>query len=229
MTDNATSFKALLVYIEHRYYGNSVPFGSEEEAFKNATTLGYLDSAQALVDYGDVVIHIQETLQMQNSPIIVIGGSYGGMLASWFRLKYPHLAIGALASSAPILYIDDVVQPNAYMDIVSADFKLSVHSCPLLVGWDDMGNLRTLRPNLLRVCEKISVCLDPQWNFRTLIAAIHTGFRQLGGRRMKVRKVEYRCSYTLLTDASPDGTYMYYLDRIENDEDVQSMFSAHSG
>ncbi|KAI5444616.1 hypothetical protein KIW84_013037 [Lathyrus oleraceus] len=77
--------------------------------------------------------------------------------------------------------------------------------------------------------EKMSVCLDPQWNFRTLISAIHTGFRQLGGRRMKVRKVEYRCPYITLTDASPDGAYMYYLDRIENDEDVQCMFSAHSG
>ena len=77
--------------------------------------------------------------------------------------------------------------------------------------------------------EKMSVCLDPQWNFRTLISSIHTGFRQLGGRRMKVRKVEYRCPYITLTDASPDGTYMYYLDRIENDEDVQCMFSAHSG
>lgn len=46
---------------------------------------------------------------------------------------------------------------------------------------------------------------------------------------MKVRKVEYRCPYITLTDASPDGTYMYYLDRIENDEDVQCMFLAHSG
>ncbi|KAI5440003.1 hypothetical protein KIW84_025387 [Lathyrus oleraceus] len=77
--------------------------------------------------------------------------------------------------------------------------------------------------------KKMSVCLDPQWNFRTLISAIHIGFRQLGGRRMKVRKVEYRCPYITLTDASPDGTYMYHLDRIENDEDVQCMFSAHGG
>lgn len=72
--------------------------------------------------------------------------------------------------------------------------------------------------------EKISVCLDPQWNFRTLISVIHVDFRQLGGRRMKVRKVEYCCPY-----ASHDGTYMYYLDCIENDENVQCIFSAHSG
>lgn len=55
-----------------------MPFGSREEAFKNASTLGYLNSAQALADYADVIIHVKKTLQAQNSPVVVIGGSYGG-------------------------------------------------------------------------------------------------------------------------------------------------------
>jgi lysosomal Pro-X carboxypeptidase len=49
------------------------------------------------------------------------------VLVSWFILKYPHLAIGALASSAPILFIEDMIQPNAYFDVVSRDFKV-IHS-----------------------------------------------------------------------------------------------------
>ena len=54
------------------------------------------------------------------------------MLASWFRLKYPHIVIGALASSAPILYFDDITPENAYHVIVTKDFRvrnLKIFNC----------------------------------------------------------------------------------------------------
>lgn len=46
------------------------------------------------------------------------------VLAAWMRLKYPHIAIGALASSAPILQFEDIVPPESFYDIVSNDFKV---------------------------------------------------------------------------------------------------------
>ncbi|VVA18829.1 PREDICTED: lysosomal [Prunus dulcis] len=78
LTDNALQFKALLVHIEHRCYGESVPFGSMEEAFENASTLGYFNSAQAIADYAEILIHVKKELHAQHSLVIVIGGSYGG-------------------------------------------------------------------------------------------------------------------------------------------------------
>lgn len=48
------------------------------------------------------------------------------VLASWFRLKYPHIALGALASSAPILYFDDSVPLVGFYSIVTKDFKVSI-------------------------------------------------------------------------------------------------------
>jgi hypothetical protein len=46
------------------------------------------------------------------------------VLASWFRLKYPHVAMGAVASSAPILQFDDITPWSSFYDAVSEDFKV---------------------------------------------------------------------------------------------------------
>lgn len=43
---------------------------------------------------------------------LTIGGSYPGALSAWFRYKYPHLTVGALASSAVI---------NAILDFTAYD------------------------------------------------------------------------------------------------------------
>jgi lysosomal Pro-X carboxypeptidase len=50
------------------------------------------------------------------------------VLAAWMRLKYPHIAIGALASSAPILQFDDIVPADTFYNIVSNDFKVSIEN-----------------------------------------------------------------------------------------------------
>ncbi|KAH9674469.1 alpha/beta-Hydrolases superfamily protein [Citrus sinensis] len=130
MYDVAPKFKALLVFIEHRYYGKSMPYGGNKEiAYKNASTTGYLSSTQALADYASLIIDLKKNLTATDSPVVVFGGSYGGMLAAWFRLKYPHVAIGALASSAPILNFDNIVSPYSFSNIITQDFRSVSENC----------------------------------------------------------------------------------------------------
>ncbi|CAI0398034.1 unnamed protein product [Linum tenue] len=153
LTENAPHFKALLLYIEHRYYGESVPFGSWEKA-------GYLTSAQAMADYAAVILHVKRTHSAGNSPVIVVGGSYGGMLASWFRLKYPHIALGALASSAPILYFDGVKPGGGYYSIVSKDFKEASESCYKTIrkSWVEIERVASKRNGLSILSKKFKTC-----------------------------------------------------------------------
>ncbi|TXG49395.1 hypothetical protein EZV62_025270 [Acer yangbiense] len=49
LRDNTARFNAL----QHRFYGKSVPFGTRENAMRNATLRGYFNSAQALADYAE--------------------------------------------------------------------------------------------------------------------------------------------------------------------------------
>ncbi len=57
VNDLSQHFKALIVFIEHRYYGESLPFGAD--SYKDAQHLQYLSSRQALADFASVIPQIK--------------------------------------------------------------------------------------------------------------------------------------------------------------------------
>ncbi|KAL5976614.1 hypothetical protein ACLOJK_020947 [Asimina triloba] len=160
LTDIAPRYKSLIVCIEHRYYGESVPFGSTDEAFRNSSTLGYFSSAQALADYAELIISLKKNLSAEHCPVVAVGGSYGGMLASWFRLKYPHIVIGALASSAPVLYFDDITPENGYLSVVTKDFREISESCYSTIreSWFEMDRIASQANGLTLLAHKFKTC-----------------------------------------------------------------------
>ncbi|CAB1112158.1 unnamed protein product [Ectocarpus sp. CCAP 1310/34] len=79
MWENAPAFNALLVFAEHRFYGESLPFGAPDKRreFLRQATAG---TPQALADYARLVTALKQELGAEGAPVVAFGGSYGGML-----------------------------------------------------------------------------------------------------------------------------------------------------
>lgn len=55
-----------------------MPYGSRDEAYKNASTLSYLTTEQALADFAVFVTDLKRNLSAEACPVVLFGGSYGG-------------------------------------------------------------------------------------------------------------------------------------------------------
>ena len=139
MYEIAPEFGALLIFAEHRYYGQSLPYGNK--SYSDINHLGYLTSQQALADFVDLIQYLRSKSEYQHSPVIVFGGSYGGMLSAWIRMKYPHIVQGAIAASAPILQF--TAECEAFARIVTSDFNVAHRNCPKLIrkSWNTINNI----------------------------------------------------------------------------------------
>lgn len=163
MWEIAEEFGAMLVFAEHRYYGESLPFG--HDSYSDNKHLNYLTSEQALADFAVLIQNLKSTLPgAQNSPVIAIGGSYGGMLAAWFRMKYPHMVVGALASSAPIWQFPGMVPCGDFYKIVTQDFARSGSNCDknIRMSWKAIENISATASGLQWLSEEFGLCAPLQ-------------------------------------------------------------------
>jgi dipeptidyl-peptidase-2 len=131
--DAAPVRNALVVFAEHRYYGRSLPYGAASTA---PAHIGKLTVEQALADYAELVAELREQLghtAQRPVPVIAFGGSYGGWLAAWLRMKYPTACDGALAASANLPLAAGNVDEGAFFDGVTHDFAQADDGCPDLV------------------------------------------------------------------------------------------------
>ncbi|MFT7803846.1 lysosomal Pro-X carboxypeptidase-like [Arapaima gigas] len=159
MWDVAEELGAMLVFAEHRYYGESMPFG--QDSYSDPKHLNYLTSEQALADFAVLIQKLKRTIPgAQNSPVVAIGGSYGGMLSAWMRMKYPNIVVGALAASAPIWQFTDMVPCNVFYKIVTNDFSQSGGNCSdsIRKSWSAVDNVSSSEAGLKWLSEEFSLC-----------------------------------------------------------------------
>lgn len=123
ISNNSRPFRPLpIVFAEHRYFGKSLPFG--DQSLDAPEYSGYLSPEQAMADIADL---LSKKVNVEQRPVITFGGSYGGLLSAWFRMKYPHLTTGAIASSAPMLQFTTDCQ--IFRQLTTAVFTTAHENC----------------------------------------------------------------------------------------------------
>jgi pimeloyl-ACP methyl ester carboxylesterase len=124
MWENGQAFNALLIFAEHRYFGESMPCPG---GFLECGD--YLATEQAMADFASLITALKE--EYTDSGIVVtFGGSYGGMLSAWMRMRYPSLVAGAIASSAPIGCMAPTYDKESYWAVVSRDATAAGGAAP---------------------------------------------------------------------------------------------------
>eukprot|EP00908_Phaeocystis_cordata_P002847 Transcript_13091.p1 GENE.Transcript_13091~~Transcript_13091.p1 ORF type:complete len:506 (-),score=202.27 Transcript_13091:1411-2928(-) len=113
--------KALMFAVEHRYYGchnaSACPYSADDKE-----PLKWLSSHQALADLAAFRAFAAAKWKLTAAnKWVSFGGSYPGMLAGWFRVKYPSLVHAAVASSAPV---QAKVDMQEYNDIVASAYAI---------------------------------------------------------------------------------------------------------
>jgi len=98
LNEKAAIYKALMVSIEHRFYGLSTP----GDGTLGTENLRLLSADQALADYAVMIDYVKRQFKAADSKVVTFGGSYSGSLSAWMRQKYPNLVDIAYASSAPV-------------------------------------------------------------------------------------------------------------------------------
>ena len=117
----AKSKGALLIFAEHRFYGNSYPKEEYEgHILDSSFPLSWITIDNILADYAHLLSTVKFKYNAEVSPVIVTGTDYGGLLATWFHRLYENskLSIGSLA-----FYSSDTnyLLPTTFTEIENAE------------------------------------------------------------------------------------------------------------
>jgi lysosomal Pro-X carboxypeptidase len=172
--------KALIIFGEHRYFGASLPF-SPEVAFWPLNNL-YLTVDQAMLDYVDLITYIRKSRSLQDKPCIVFGGSYGGMLAAWLRMKFPHVFQGALASSAPLLYFKRELE-FSFSDHCIESYRKVLDKAPGLIreGFEQLDDFKSRPETWPRLSKIYNTCkpIETPLHLENLYYHISEGYQEM--------------------------------------------------
>lgn len=110
-----------LFYLEHRFYGHSMPKGDYSTA-----NFQLLSSDQAMADLAGFIKMIKKQKQYKHSKVVLFGCSYSATLSTWMKHDYPDMITAVYATSGPLLAKEDM---NEYLERASLVLGLLSKEC----------------------------------------------------------------------------------------------------
>ncbi|XP_041049093.1 dipeptidyl peptidase 2 isoform X2 [Carcharodon carcharias] len=224
----ASEQQAMVIFAEHRYYGKSLPFGKKSYEKSN---IEFLTVEQAVADYVVLITKLKVDLDAKNCAVIAFGGSYGGMLSAYMRIKYPNVVDGALASSAPVVSTANLGDSRQFFHDVTKDFERNSPDCVLTIrkGFQELESLAQQQA-WSKITSKLSLCKSVKskkevdhlygWarNAFTYLAMFNYPYKTEVGLHFPAKPVDVACRYILKKS-----------DHIEGLLDILGMFYNSTG
>lgn len=162
--EHARRLNALVLSLEHRYYGESMPEGTTYGTVPNPK-MKWLTVEQTIEDSAYFLTTMRETLKVPAAtPAVVIGGSYGGELAAWIRAAKPDLFAAAWASSPPIYYVFGTPMwaetSDNFHNVVTSAAEAGAPGCAAAfkAAFEAMLVLSTTKAGLVELATKMNLC-----------------------------------------------------------------------
>lgn len=116
MHDIAVDLNGYIFGSEMRFFGRNHPRNDV-----STDSLRFLTTEQVLADIAHLIDHIKEQdTRLINAKVILAGMTFGGNLATWFRVKYPHLVDGVWSSSS---HIEAKMNFGEYFEAIGDDLR----------------------------------------------------------------------------------------------------------
>jgi thymus-specific serine protease len=116
MHDIAADLGGFIIGCEMRFYGKNRPTSDV-----STSNLRFLSTEQVLADMANLIDHVKLLDgRLANAKVILVGTMFGGNLATWFRVKYPHHADGIWSSSS---YVEARMNFREYLEVIGDDLR----------------------------------------------------------------------------------------------------------
>eukprot|EP00658_Telonema_sp_P-2_P070923 TRINITY_DN60283_c0_g1_i2.p1 TRINITY_DN60283_c0_g1~~TRINITY_DN60283_c0_g1_i2.p1 ORF type:complete len:387 (-),score=88.50 TRINITY_DN60283_c0_g1_i2:65-1225(-) len=124
-SQQARDLKALVLSIEHRFYGKSWLTNRSLSESLSLEYLQHLNVRNALTDSKMVIEHVLARYESSNK-VVSLGGSYSGSLSAFLRMEYPETVLGSVSESGVVSAVLDF--PGFDEAILSAASISAQHS-----------------------------------------------------------------------------------------------------